>query len=92
MALIYVVEDDKSIQEIEVFALSGAGFTVKGFDNAKTFIAALEEKLPDIILLDIVYPQISLCEVSPHAAPLCGREDMPPARIRALPQHLASRE
>lgn len=56
MALIYVVEDDKSIQEIEVFALSGAGFTVKGFDNAKTFIAALEEKLPDIILLDIMLP------------------------------------
>ena len=44
MALVYVVEDDKSIQEIELFALSGAGFTVEGFDNAKSFVAAMERK------------------------------------------------
>lgn len=56
MALVYVVEDDKSIQEIELFALSGAGFTVEGFDNAKSFVAAMERKLPDIILLDIMLP------------------------------------
>ena len=56
MALVYVVEDDKSIQEIELFALSGAGFAVEGFDNAKAFLSAMEVKLPDIILLDIMLP------------------------------------
>jgi len=56
MALIYIVEDDKSIQEIEVFALSGAGFTVEGFDNAGSFLDAVKNKLPDLILLDVMLP------------------------------------
>ena len=34
MALIYVVEDDKNIQEIETFALANVGYEVKGFDSA----------------------------------------------------------
>lgn len=56
MALIYIVEDDKSIQEIEVFALSGAGFTVEGFDNAKSFLDATKSKKPDLVLLDVMLP------------------------------------
>ena len=37
MALIYVVEDDKNIQEIETFALANVGYEVKGFDSATDF-------------------------------------------------------
>ena len=35
MALIYVVEDDKNIQEIETFALANVGYEVKGFDSTE---------------------------------------------------------
>ena len=56
MALIYVVEDDKNIQEIETFALAGSGYQTVGFDNAADFFAALENTLPDLILLDIMLP------------------------------------
>ncbi len=56
MALIYVVEDDKSIQEIETFALSGAGFRIKGYDCAADFYRALEEEKPDLVLLDVMLP------------------------------------
>lgn len=56
MALIYVVEDDKNIQEIETFALSGSGYAVQGFGNAADFYAALKRQLPDLILLDIMLP------------------------------------
>ncbi len=56
MALIYVVEDDKSIQEIETFALSGSGYETEGFGNAKAFFEALDKKLPDLILLDVMLP------------------------------------
>ena len=56
MALIYVVEDDKSIQEIETFALSGSGYETEGFDNAKAFYKAMERRLPDLILLDVMLP------------------------------------
>lgn len=56
MALIYVVEDDRSIQEIETFALAGAGYQVKGFDCAADFFRVLEEEKPDLVLLDIMLP------------------------------------
>ncbi|MBQ7775983.1 MAG: response regulator transcription factor [Lachnospiraceae bacterium] len=56
MALIYVVEDDKSIQEIETFALSSTGYQTKGFDNAAAFYKGLEEEMPGLILLDIMLP------------------------------------
>lgn len=56
MALIYVVEDDISIQEIESFALANAGYQVKGFSSAKEFYIALSKVLPDLILLDVMLP------------------------------------
>ncbi len=56
MALIYVVEDDKNIQEIETFALSGSGYQTVGFDNAAQLFDALNHELPDLILLDIMLP------------------------------------
>lgn len=56
MALIYVVEDDKSIQEIETFALQNVGYKVAGFSSAGEFYDALKAELPDLILLDIMLP------------------------------------
>lgn len=56
MALIYVVEDDRSIQEIESFALSNSGYRTEGFETAGEFYAALKRELPDLILLDIMLP------------------------------------
>ena len=56
MALIYIVEDDKSIQEIEEVALSSAGHNVKCFGNAKTFYEKLGEITPELILLDVMLP------------------------------------
>lgn len=56
MALIYVVEDDISIQEIESFALSNAGYQVEGFSSAGAFFEAISRKLPDLVLLDVMLP------------------------------------
>ena len=56
MALIYVVEDDKNIQEIETFALSGSGYQTVGFDNAVQFFEALNQEVPDLIILDVMLP------------------------------------
>ena len=58
MALIYVVEDDVNIQEIEMFALKNSGYRVEGFGNAKDFFAKLSEKTPDLILLDVMLPDL----------------------------------
>ena len=56
MALIYVVEYDKNIQEIETFALSGSGYQTVGFDNAVQFFEALNQEVPDLIILDVMLP------------------------------------
>ncbi len=56
MALVYIVEDDKNISEIESFALKNSGHTVEEFDCGKAFYKKLSEKVPDLILLDIMLP------------------------------------
>ncbi len=56
MALIYIVEDDRNIAEIESFALRNIGYEVKEFSSAKQFYRELEKKVPDLFLLDIMLP------------------------------------
>ncbi|MDO4834380.1 MAG: response regulator transcription factor [Bacillota bacterium] len=56
MALIYVVEDDADIREIETIALKNGDYRVKGFGSAAEFYGQLEETLPDLVLLDIMLP------------------------------------
>ena len=56
MALIYIIEDDDSIREIEEFALMNAGHKVLGFNCAKDFYKKIEEVKPDLCLVDIMLP------------------------------------
>ncbi|MCD8396524.1 MAG: response regulator transcription factor [Lachnospiraceae bacterium] len=56
MALIYIVEDDENIKEIEMFALKNTGYEVQGFDCASAFYARLKERLPSLVLLDVMLP------------------------------------
>lgn len=56
MALIYIVEDDDSIREIEEFALINAGHKVCGFSCARDFWAKMQEVIPDLCLVDIMLP------------------------------------
>ena len=56
MALIYVVEDDTDILEIETFALKNSNYEVRGFENAKDFYKVVEENVPDLAILDVMLP------------------------------------
>ena len=56
MALIYIVEDDQNIREIESFALKNSGYQIQDFSNAKEFYHAVKEKKPDLVILDIMLP------------------------------------
>lgn len=56
MALIYIIEDDDSIREIEEFALQNSGHKVLGFTCAKDFYKKLNEVIPDLCLVDIMLP------------------------------------
>ena len=55
---IYIVEDDKNIREIEMFALKNSGYAVEEFENAKSFFSRTVEKVPDLVLLDIMLPDM----------------------------------
>ena len=59
MALIYIVEDDESIREIESIALKNSNYIVSAFENAKEFYKKLDELVPDLILLDVMLPDES---------------------------------
>lgn len=56
MSLIYIVEDDTDILEIETFALKNSGYEVQGFQNAKDFYVASEVTFPDLVVLDVMLP------------------------------------
>lgn len=56
MALIFIVEDDTSIQEIERLALENSNYMVQAFDCASDFYTKLETIIPDLVLLDIMLP------------------------------------
>ena len=69
MALIYIVEDDQNIREIESFALKNSGYQVQGFECAKDFYHQLAEKTPDCILLDIMLPKVNGYELLEYIKP-----------------------
>ena len=56
MSLIYIVEDDQNIREIETFALKNSGYKVNDFECAKDFYKKIAEKVPNLVLLDIMLP------------------------------------
>ena len=56
MAIIYIVEDDRNIREIETIALKNSGYTVEAFELAKPFYRRLDERTPDLVLLDVMLP------------------------------------
>lgn len=54
--LIYIVEDDTAIKELECYALINSEFSVEGFERGKELFDALTTKIPALILLDIMLP------------------------------------
>lgn len=63
MAWIYIVEDDQNIREIESFALKNSGYHVMDFECAKDFYKKIVDKVPQLILLDIMLPDEDGLEV-----------------------------
>lgn len=63
--MIWCVEDDASIRDIEVYALSSAGFEARGFEDGSSFYAAItgEEEKPQLIVLDVMLPGIDGIEL-----------------------------
>lgn len=54
--MIYIVEDDASIRELEQYALQTNQYTVRGFEDGASFWAAVREAVPDLVILDVMLP------------------------------------
>ena len=61
--LVYIVEDDNNISEIESFALKNSGYITEVFETGKIFFKHLQNKKPDIVLLDIMPPDMDGLEI-----------------------------
>jgi len=63
MSMIWCVEDDPSIREIEVYALKSTGMEAVGFEDGTTFWEALQDRQPDLVLLDVMLPGVDGVEL-----------------------------
>ncbi len=54
--MIYIVEDDENIRQMEGYALKNSGYSIREFGEAESFFAACQEQLPELVLLDIMLP------------------------------------
>ena len=61
--MIFCVEDDESIQSLELYTLRGAGFEVRGFTDGDSFLEALHTEKPELVILDVMLPGISGVEL-----------------------------
>ncbi|MBP5362947.1 MAG: response regulator transcription factor [Ruminococcus sp.] len=55
--MIYLLEDDNGIQNFVLYALRSSGFDAQGFETPSAFYSAMNERIPDLLLLDIMLPE-----------------------------------
>ena len=61
--MIWCVEDDASIRDIEVYALRSTGFEATGFEDGVSFWQALQAEMPELVVLDVMLPGLDGIEL-----------------------------
>ena len=54
--MIYIVEDDAAIRELEQYALQSNGYEAVGFESSEPFWQAVHTTLPELVILDVMLP------------------------------------
>ncbi len=61
--MIYCVEDDNTIREMELYTLEQTGFAARGFADGMAMLEALQSETPELIVLDIMLPEMDGIEI-----------------------------
>ena len=61
--MIWCVDDDSTIRDIEVYTLEQTGFQARGFADGASLLEALQSEIPELIVLDIMMPGMDGVEV-----------------------------
>lgn len=61
--MIYLVEDDSSIRELMVYTLNSTGLEAEGFERPSEFWEKVDEKIPSLVMLDVMLPEENGIEI-----------------------------
>lgn len=91
--MIWCVEDDPGIREIEVYTLRSTGFEAEGFGDGEAFFQALRDRKPELVVLDVMLPGqdgVSILRASPaepgDGNPACDHGHGPGGGVRQDPE------
>lgn len=75
--MIFCVEDDESIQSLELYTLRSAGFEAGGFTDGDSFWEALRAERPELVMLDVMLPGVSGVELLRQLKASADTRDIP---------------
>ena len=75
--MIYCVEDDAGIRDMEIYTLKSTGFDAVGFESGAPFFEALKQEKPELIILDIMLPKEDGIEILKKLKASSGTEKIP---------------
>lgn len=75
--MVWCVDDDGTIREIEVYTLEQTGFAARGFADGVSMLEALKSETPELIILDIMMPELDGVEVLKKLRSDCAYKDIP---------------
>lgn len=88
MSFIYIVEDDSDIREIETIALKNSGYTIQAFETAREFYRKLSERLPDLVILDVMLPDESGYDIVKKLRKTPASKNLPIIMVTAKTQEI----
>ena len=75
--MIWCVDDDNTIRDIEVYTLEQTGFKARGFADGVSMLEALKTEIPELIILDIMMPEMDGLQVLSKLRSEVAYKDIP---------------